>query len=162
MGIREVNGSPTLVAKLSIRKNMRSGAILRRPCFCSIPGRAARKLCPVHAIWPGICARVRPGELIFQNLRSSNINRGLKAAPKKIPNADKYPSRAFRRDAATELKESGSQRTAVATLGNWRPIACKGYVDLSDELSQDITQLFIEHYDFDSDGEPEVHWVSRI
>ena len=164
MGIRTVNGAPTLIAKLSKSKNMRSGAILRRPCFCSIPGRSAHKLCPVHAIWPSIWARVQPGELIFGNLRSSNINRVLKAALKriKIPNAGKYTSRAFRRGAATDLKETGSRRSSVSTLGNWRSLACKGYVGLSDELSQDIAQLFIDHYDFESGGEPEVHCVSRI
>ena len=71
----------------------------------------------------------------------------LKAALKKIkiPNAGKYTSHAFRRGAATELKETGSQGSSVASLGNWRSLACKGYVGLSDELAHDIAKLFIEH-----------------
>ena len=55
--------------------------------------------------------------------------------------------------AAQELQQHGSQWTTVATLGDWRSIAFKGYLDLTNQLSRDLSKLLAEEINLDSDGE---------
>ena len=39
------------------------------------------------------------------------------------------------------------------SLGQWSSLRFKGYVDLSDEMAQEMGKLFIDSYDFESDEE---------
>ena len=41
----------------------------------------------------------------------------------------------------------------MAGVGQWGGLSFRNYVDLSDELSRDMGQLFIHSYDFESDDE---------
>lgn len=54
------------------------------------------------------------------------------------------------------LKETGSQSSVAADPGGWGSLAFKGYVDIVDELFQEIANLFIERYDSGSGDENEV------
>ena len=119
---------------------------MSRPCFCGLPARSAKAMCPVHAIWPAIAHRARPGEMIFPTFTATNANTIIKAVFAKllISHAEKYSSHGFRRCAAQELKETGSKRAIVATLGDWKSLAFLGYVDLTDSVEQDMAKLLVE------------------
>ena len=163
IGIRFSDGSPFLVAKLSWRKNLVSGCILRRPCFCSLSGSRAPLLCPVHAFWPLVKRRVEPGEFLFPAVTRRNFNCILKAALAKIhePSADRYSSHAFRRGASQELKESGSPWTVVASSGFWRSPSFRGYVDLPRDVEVGVQKLFDIDLDSDSADEEPAHYGLR-
>ena len=143
-----------LIVKLSYRKNMPGGCIMRRPCFCKLGSKNAARLCPVHWFWPWVTKR-KSGQQLFPSLNGRNINRILRAILKKIhvPASERYTSHGFRRGAAQELKESGSQWPIVASLGQWNSLCFNGYVDVSDEMAQQVGKLFINSYEFESDDE---------
>ena len=56
----------------------------------------------------------------------------------------RYSAHGFRRGAAFELQSTGSQWSTVATIGDWRSLAFKGYVDLTNELSRDLSRLLAD------------------
>ena len=166
IALRSINGIPNLVLKLAWRKHMPGGCIMQRPCFCPHDTVRAKGLCPVHWFWPWVRRSRQCGALLFDKTNTRNLNRRLRYALAKIriPAANLYSSHGFRRGAAQELKESGSQWPIVGEVGKWKGASFRTYVDLSDELSHDMAQLFIHSFDFDSEddtpAEPEVHrWV---
>ena len=73
-----------LAIRFLLRANLPQGCILTRPCFCALSRSQDRNLCPVHAIWPAIAARVKPGELRFPGYYGTNVNAKIKAALAKI------------------------------------------------------------------------------
>ena len=78
----------------------------------------------------------------------------------KVEHAARYSSHGFRRGAANELKTKGPQWSAIATLGEWRSLAFKGYIDLTQELSRDMSKLLAETDPILSVDEREVRpWV---
>ena len=160
IGIRFSGGTPFLITKLGWRKNLVSGCILRRPCFCSLDGSRAPLLCPVHAFWPLAKDRVEPGELLFPSVSRRNFNCILRAIPSKIrePSAERYSSRAFRRGASQELKEPGSPWAVVASSGLWRSPSFRGYVDMSRDVELGVQQLFDIDFDSDSADDEPVHF----
>ena len=79
LGVRQVGGADFLVMKLSFRKNISRGVILKRPCFRGLGSRTARSSCPVHALWPAIKSRDVPCHLLFNQVNRRNFNRILKA-----------------------------------------------------------------------------------
>ena len=109
VGIRSVNGTDYLAAKMSYRKNLTCGVILKRPFFCGLGNALARLACPVHSLWPAIKARVPPGERLFVAVNRRNFNRRPKAtlAILSVQQADRYISHAFRRGSAQEMDETG-------------------------------------------------------
>ena len=153
MNVKMAGGEPFLFAKFSWRKNLPSGCILRRPCFCYLANRKDALICPIHVFWQLIRCRVDPGQPIFSSVNRRNFNRILKAVMAKlhIPEADMYSSHAFRRGAAQELKESGSHWSVVASSGAWHSPAFRGYVDLSRDVELGPQQMF----DGDMDSQPE-------
>ena len=50
----------------------------------------------------------------------------------------------FQAREASELQTTGSQWATAATLGDCRSLAFKGYVDLANELSRDLSRLLDE------------------
>ena len=100
----------------------------------------------MHAIWPAIAARVRPGELLFPGYYGANVNTTLKRVLSKLqaPYAQSYSSHGFRRGASQELKEKGSQWPTVMSLGTWRSLAFRGYVDTTLDVERDMSKLLIE------------------
>ena len=160
IGIRGPAGHECLVIRFSRRKNLPNGCILSRPCFCKLEARSARRLCPVHAIWPAIAARVRCGEMLFPGYTTQNVNTTIKAVLAKldIPQAELYTSHGFRRGAAQELKERGCQWPIVASLGEWRSLAFMGYIDIAKDVARDMSKLLIECEQL-SDDEVR-HWVT--
>ena len=144
-----VRGAPpneSLTLRLASRKNLPAGCILRRPCFCTLTKVAAHALCPVHFFWPAARRRCQSGELLFPSITRRDVNDILREVLKKLelPYAERYSSHGFRRGAASELQSTGSQWSTVATIGDWRSLAFKGYVDLTNELSRDLSRLLAE------------------
>ena len=156
MGVRFEGDIPFLVCKLSRRKNLTSGCILRRPCFCHLSAKKAASICPVHVFWQWIRCRVDPGAFIFGSINQGNFNRVLKTvlAQLGIPEAARYSSHAFRRGTTQELKESGSPWTVVASSGIWHSPCFRGYLDMSRDVELGVQQLF--DVDFDSDSGDDV------
>ena len=113
------------------------------------------------ALLVGMCQLTGPArKLAFTELSSRNINRVVKKVFSKIgaPYANSYSSHGFRRGAAQELKERGSQWTTVAGIGGWRPLAFRGYVDTTADVSNAMARLLIE--DFDPSSSDEEHVLS--
>ena len=77
---------------------------------------------------------------------ATNVNTTLKAVLAKllIEHAENFPSHGSRRGAAQELRETGSQWAAIATLGGWKSLAFLGRVDLTDEVYRCMAKLLIE------------------
>ena len=136
-----------LVIRLLHRKNLPQGCILSRPCFCDLSRPRAKQLCPFRAICPAISALVKPGEPPPPHgYYGTDVNKTIKDALAKIlaPYDRSYTSHGFRRGASNELKTKGPQRTVVAGLGEWRPLAFKGYFDTTLEVAIDMSKLLIE------------------
>ena len=70
-----------------------------------------------------------------------------------VPAFSRYSSHGSRMGASQELKESGPQWPIVASLGEWGSLCFKGYVGLSDEMAQEMGNIFIDSYDFEPDEE---------
>ena len=155
IGPMSVGGELFLVAKLSYRKNLPGGCILRRPCFCNLASSRARLLCPIHVFWAAIRRRVDPGTPLFRAVNRGNFNRQLKAIFGRlcIPDADRYSSHGFRRGTAQELKESGSPWAVVASAGVWNSPAFRGYLDMARDVEVGVSRLFEVDPDSESDAE---------
>ena len=155
VGVRGPAGEEKLIFRLASRKHLPAGCILVRPCFCGLRNGAAHALCPVHVFWPAIQERVRPGQLLFPSYTRRNFNCVLRAVLKKlsIPFAERFSSHGFRRGAAQELQPTGSQWTTVASLGCWRSLVFKGYVDLTNQVSRDLSRLLAMDVSLDSDSD---------
>ena len=142
---------------------MPGGCILQRPCFCPHNTDGARALCPIHWFWPWVRGASRSGALLFRTINARNVNRFTRRAFAilGVPAAGRYSSHGFRRGAAKELEESGSQWPIVASVGQWGGLSFRNYIELLEDLSKDMAQLFTQPYDFMSDEEgkasPEVH-----
>ena len=152
IGVRAIDGQQFLSVKLTTRKNLDSGCILRRPCFCHLAAPKALKLCPAHVFWAEVRRRVHPGQLLFQSGTRRNFNRTLKAVLARlgIPYAERYSSRGFRRGTPQELKETGPPWSAVASSGIWRSPAFRGYLDMSRDADLGVSHLFEVAFDSDS------------
>ena len=102
--------------------------------------------------------RVRTGEKLFPSYYATKTNNTLKAVLKKldVPHAGKYSSHGFRRGAANELRATGSPWSVIATVGGWKSLAFRGYVDLTQEVDRDMAKLLIETEQLDSEPELEV------
>ena len=146
IGLRGPGHAQCLLLRFSRRKTLPKGCVLSRPCFCSLADSKAKPLCPAHSMWPCIASRVQSGELLFPTYTATNVNTTIKAALAKIgvDFARSYTSRGFRRGATQELKEMGSQISAIATVGEWRPLAFLGYVDTALDVARDMPKLLIE------------------
>ena len=73
-----------------------------------------------------------------------------------VPHAGRYSSRSYRRGEAQALQSKGPQWPTVATIGDWRSLACKGYVDLANEVARDLPQLLIADMSLGKDGEGDI------
>ena len=160
IGLRGLLGHECLVIRFERRKNHPNGCILSRPCFCQLSAPSARRLCPAHAFWPAIAARAKCGQKLFPGFTSQNVNTTIKAVLTKldIPYAESYTSHGYRRGAAQELKERGCQWPIIASIGEWRGLAFMGYIDISKDVANEMSKLFIETETLPDD---EVrHWVT--
>ena len=89
IGVRPWKSIDCLFIKMSRKKNLAGGCILRRPCLCGDPCAKARALSP-QAIWPVIDERVSSGDLVFAfghattriiDLNTSKLSCGLPILP---------------------------------------------------------------------------------
>ena len=61
-----------------------------------------------------------------------------------IPYASRYNSHGFHRGVSNGMKTQGSRWATVATLGEWRSLDFKRYVDITGELDRDMSKLQVE------------------
>ena len=119
-----------------------------------LEGSLARAL-PGPFFWSAVRRRCRSGELLFPSIARRNVNNLLRAILKKLepPHADRYSSHGFRRGAASELQSAGSQWSTVSTIGDWRSLAFKGYVDLANEITRDLSRRLVEDLSLDEEDD---------
>ena len=143
------------MAKFSWRKNIKSGRVIRRPCYCTGDRPDARACCPAHVLWPALRQRVPPGKPLFTAANSRNSNRTLRVVVRRllISASPRYSSRGFRLWEAQELKEVGPPRDVVATAGLWCSPDFRGYFDLTAEVEHGVGSLFPAHSDSESDAD---------
>ena len=152
LACRLIGRFPTFVPKLAWRKRMPGGCISQRPCIFPLNTDRGRALSPIHWLRPLVRHTARSGQLLFRPINARNVNRVIRRAftTLGVPAAVRYSSHGFRRAPGQEIKESGPQWPIVASVGQWGGLPFRNYVDISDELSRDMAQLFIHPYDFAS------------
>ena len=62
IGVVEADVHLFLVAKLTRRKNLASGCILRMPSFCGLVSSKSKAMCLAHTFWPDVRRRVSSGQ----------------------------------------------------------------------------------------------------
>ena len=90
------------------RKNLPKGCSLPSPCFCRLSGPQAKQLSPLHAIWPAIAARVRPGELLPTGYYGPNANTTIKAALEKLES--RMPKATLLMGSEEEMRKNWKRR----------------------------------------------------
>ena len=146
IGVRSFRGTDTLIIKLSWRKNLDGGCILKRTCLCNLGSKVGDRICPPHRIWPLIRDRVPAGELIFDQYTKNNFNINLKQVLKKLKfrDAHRYTSKAFRRGATQELSQGGETLEVIKGSGGWIGNGFYSYVDLEFDKTLRISRLLIK------------------
>ena len=145
IGVREWKGVECLIVKMSWRKNLGGGCILKRPCLCNDDNPKARRICPPHRFWPLILERTSSGEHTFPSFSKNNVNRLLKTNLMKSGFVDgaKYTSKAFRRGSTQELLQTGNSLEVIKGAGGWAGSGFRSYVDLEMDTSFKITRLLV-------------------
>ena len=143
----------------SWRKNIASGCITRRPCFCALAAVCAQLLCPARALWPLIRRRVGPDSPLFRAANRRDFNRILKAIMHQIhtPEASRYIPPRFPHGGYPGIKGILAPWSAVAASGLWNSPAVRGYRDMSRDVEIGAQQLF----DVDIDSESDAEYVRR-
>ena len=110
---------------------------------------------PVHFFWPAARRRCQSGELLPPTITRRNVKDIFRAILKKLElsYAERYSAHGFRRGGASELQSTGPQWPTVATIGDWRSLAFKDCVDLTSELSRDLSRLLAEDVVLDEEDE---------
>ena len=81
IGVRRVGNTDFLAAKLSWRKTLDGGCILKMTCLCDTGSSVGARIShPPHRIWPLIRSRIGAGELLPPGYTKNNISRSLKFA----------------------------------------------------------------------------------
>ena len=106
IGVRAIDGQQFLLSRLTTRKNLASGCILRRSYRCHLAVPGALKLRHAHGSWADVSRRIRPGHLLPQSVTHRNFNRTLKAvlARFRTPSAVRCRSHCPHRFASQELR----------------------------------------------------------
>ena len=80
IGVRRVGDTDFQAVKLSWRKNLDGGCVLKRACLCDAASSVGERTPPVppRRIWPLIRSRIGAGELLFPWYTKNNINRPLR------------------------------------------------------------------------------------
>ena len=164
IAVRQGPQGPKLIPRLAYRKNLPTGCVLYRPCFCGFSEASPKHhgLCPIHVWRMHVCCRVEPGRLLIAEVNPRNISRVIKTVFRKLklPRAESYTAHGFRRGASRELKERGSQWATAAGAGGWRSLASRGYVDTAEDISRAMDKLLIEDFDANgSDGEESTYFL---
>ena len=143
IGLRNTGSDTRLALKLSTRKNARQGVILMRPCFCRGGILVPASLCPVHAIWPAIIARVEINGLLLPSLQGPNLNRILKKTLERIGfhDARRFATYAFRRGCLVEMIRAQSTVSEIMRTAGWSSGQFKTYLDLREDEEAAILSL---------------------
>ena len=144
--------SERIVLKLRTRKATRGGAVLMRPCFCDGGDLGGMGICPVRDFGPAVCASSLWGGFLSPSLRSKKTNRMLKGMlrPTKVDQADSYSTRAFRRGASAELKNSGSSFAHVLKTVGWNSATFRAYVSYVEDEEVNIRSILANFDGFES------------
>ena len=149
-----------LVSRLLTRKNLASGCITSRPCFCSCSAPLAKKLRPPHSVCPCVSARGKPvgGSFLATPLKTL-------APPSKLY----FPIYGWIMPTHTRLTVSVEDPHPradrkwprwpdLASAGGWRSLVFPGCVDWADDVARDMSKLHAEKDTLpDDETEEKVH-----
>ena len=121
IGARTTDEQQILLVKLTTRKNLASGCILRRPCFLPIGCSEGENAVSGPRHLGGGPPSGGPWTATVSADHPTPVNRAPKAVLVRpgVPSADHYSSHGFRRGTSQELQETGSPGSAVATSEIW-------------------------------------------
>ena len=142
IGVRPCSKIDCLIIKMTNRKNLTGGRILKRVCLCQDDSPKARRICPPRKIWPVIAQRVEVGGLIPPSFTRRNVNRVLKFTLSKVGVKDsrEFTSKVFRRGAAQELLTSCNSLEVIRGSGGWWGSGFRSYVDVEMDPSFRISR----------------------
>ena len=113
--------------RLASRKNLPSGSVIRRVCWC----RSCPATCPVHTLWHyfkelGVGAQPFAG--FSKGFALKSLRNFLHRLA--IPNPAMYRTHDFRRGHAQDLVENGASLGVILRAGQWKSPAFLEYLDL--------------------------------
>ena len=113
--------------KLKKRKNMPSGDLISRGCWCA----KCRRTCPVHVLWK-FFEKLEIGTRPFSFIRPATATRVLRGALATLGVADAslYRPHDFRRGHAQDMLKAKSTVKDILLAGRWRSPKFLEYLDL--------------------------------
>ena len=119
--------SDELCLRLAKRKNLPSGSVIRRTCWCSF----CVITCPVHTLWK-FCEEQGKGAQPFVEFKDGFALRSLRCILKRlsVPEAGVYRTHDIRRGHAQDLLVRGASLAEILRAGQWKSPAFLVYLDL--------------------------------
>jgi hypothetical protein len=116
-----------LCLRLAKRKNLPSGSVIRRTCWCSF----CVITCPVHTLWK-FCEEQGKGAQPFVEFKDGFALRSLRCILKRlsVPEAGVYRTHDIRRGHAQDLLVRGASLAEILRAGQWKSPAFLVYLDL--------------------------------
>ena len=150
------HSGPFALVKLSGRKNMVGGFILKLPGFCALENSLAPSTSPAQAHCPAVSARSRPGDPLSRKTDSRDVNRTRRAVVRtlRVPDWERYSSHGFRRGAAHETNDTGAPWEVVSAHGMRDSPSFRGYVALAADVGDGVRNLFLGGPAYGSSGDP--------
>ena len=141
----------TVSLRLQSRKNLPKGSSLKRRCIC----QSHYWLCPVHMA-SRVCVKLQRelrGKIFsFSYWSLQNVLRAHLSALK-VPDANEYSTKAFRRGTAREMLASQSSLAEVLVAGQWRSAAFLLYIDKMD-VEEDAVFAALDSLSDEEDTSP--------
>jgi hypothetical protein len=146
-----LNDKGELELRLRRRKNLPSGSVLRRACWCA----TCKRTCPVHVLWPFFASHAT-GASPFAGVTAAGTRAELRRilARLGVVDAPLYGTHDFRRGHAKDLVENGATIAEILSAGQWRSPAFLQYQDIADLERDAVAEA---HMDESSDEEVDRH-----
>ena len=113
--------------RLGKRKNLPSGSVIRRACWC----KSCAATCPVHALWhyfSGLEKGAEPFSAFTPGFALKSLRNMLRRLM--VPEYGMYRTHDIRRGHAQDLLAKGASLALILRAGQWRSPAFLEYLDL--------------------------------
>ena len=158
IGPRTYHDATEMVIEFRLRKNVRGGRSLIRPCLRTMVSPPNRTFFPVHGFWATNRGRLTPGGLLSPNTPENNFNQRLKRVMRDLNYEDgrRYSAHAIRGGGTQEILNSGPTFSTILKSGILTSGSGKCYLDLHADEAVNIPALLASAMGSDSD-EPDIH-----
>ena len=138
-----------LCLRLASRKNMSSGSVMRRSCWC----KGCKTTCPVHSLWPfflGLGVGAQP----FVRFSPAFALKSLRGMLRRlaVPDSASYRTHDIRRGHTLDLQENGASLAEILRAGQWKSPAFLEYLDLESLEKGAVVEAHIDESSSDDDG----------